>query len=253
MLKKRVIPTLLLSDNRLKKGINFKNYRDVGDPISSVKIYNNQFADELIFINIDRDSSHEYLCDLLKKVSENCFIPLCAGGSIDSTSKIRDLLNSGADKVMITTAALNDFNLIEKSVNMFGGQAIVIGIDIITEDKQFYLSTFSKKLVHKDIDIFAYIKKFEDIGVGEILINFVDLDGLMKGPNIEFSKKIAEFTNLPVIYLGGIGNVFHILDLFEKTKINAVACASIFHYGDNNTIRIRSTLKNKGIKQRKVK
>lgn len=253
MLKKRVIPILLLSGGRLKKGVNFRNYRDVGDPISAVKIYNNQFADELIFINIDRGSSHKNLCDLLKKVSENCFIPLCAGGSVDSSSKIRDLLNSGADKVIITSAALNDFNFIEKSINMFGGQAIVIGLDLVLENKQFYISTLSNKKIHKKINIFEYIKKFEDAGVGEILINYIDLDGLMKGPNIEFSKKISSFTSLPVIYLGGIGNAFHIADLFKKTNINAVACASIFHYGDNNTIRIRSTLKNNGIKQRKVK
>ena len=253
MLKKRVIPTLLLKGERLKKGIKFNNYRDVGDPVSSVKIYNNQFADELMFINIDRSNSHEYLCELLKKVSENCFIPMCAGGGVDSVLKIRDLLKSGADKVIITSAAENDFDFIENAVHVFGGQAVVIGIDLILEKNKFYISTNSTKKIHKDIDVFDYIKKFEHLGVGEILINFVNLDGTMTGPNINFTKKITNFTSLPVIYLGGIGNIFHITKLFKETNVSAAACASIFHFGDNNPIRIRSSLKNNGVNQRKVK
>lgn len=253
MLKKRVIPTLLLKEERLKKGINFKDYRDVGDPISSVKIYNNQFADELMFINIDKKKNNKYLCELLKNVSKNCFIPLCAGGGVDNVNKIRDLLNSGADKVLITTAAFNDINFIKKSVNLFGGQAIVLGVDLILENNNFYISTESKKLIHKEIHIIKYIKKFEEIGVGEILLNFTNLDGTMDGPNYELTKKISNSTNLPIIYLGGIGHTSHIINLFQSTKISAAACASIFHFGDNNPIRIRSTLKNNGINQRTVK
>ena len=253
MLKRRIIPTLLLKDKRLVKGKNFQNYRDVGDPMSIIKIYSNQYSDELILINIGNNKEDfDFLLKTLEKASENCFIPLTAGGGIDSLIKVSNLITHGADRVLITSAICENPDFIIKASEKFGRQSIVGGIDILEENNEFYI-VIGKNRKKVNYKIEDYIKNLDHLGVGEILINFVKRDGQMKGSNINLLSKICNITTSPTICLGGIGNFLNIEDVFKKTKCDAIACASIFHFADNNPIRVRSYLKNNDIDQRIIK
>lgn len=253
MLKKRIIPTLLLKSERLVKGKQFQDYRDVGDPSSVIKIYTNQYADELVLINIGNGSEDFlFLLKIIEKASENCFIPLSVGGGINSLEKVKNLIFCGADRVLITSAASEDPEFILKASEMFGRQSIIGGIDILEQNDEIFI-VYGKKRERVNMKLENYIKKLDDLGVGEILINFISRDGLMKGTNIEFLKKISDYTNSPFMTLGGVGNVQNIKDIFDNTNCDAVCCASLFHFGDNNPIRIRSYLRNHQIFQRTIK
>lgn len=253
MLKKRIVPTLLLKNQRLVKGKNFENYRDVGDPMSVIKIYSNQYSDELILINIgDNEEDFKFLLKTLEKSSEKCFIPITAGGGIDSLDKVSELIKHGADRVLITSAIFESPEFILKASEKFGKQSIIGGIDILENKDKFFL-VYGKKRKIINYKIEEYINKLDQLGVGEILVNFVKRDGEMKGTNIELLKYICNLTSSPVIVLGGIGNFVDIEKIFKKTGCDAIACASIFHFADNNPIRVRSYLKNHSIDQRIIK
>ncbi len=254
MLKKRVIPTLLLKDKRMVKGKKFQNYKDVGDPISAVRIYNNQHADELMFIDINKKKDFLFLIKTLKEVSKNCFIPLCAGGGIETIDQVKDLLRAGADKILVTTAAYKKKDFIRQATTKFGQQCLVIGIDLrLDEDGKYFLSCNSGNELIKDYTIQEYIKFVENEGAGEIVLNFIDHDGMMGGVPIEVVQKFTKLTKVPIIILGGIGNFQHVADVFNNTSATAVACSSIFHFGSNDPIRLKSYLKNNGIEQRSLK
>tara|TARA_B110000971_G_C20032810_1_gene512327 strand:- start:164 stop:928 length:765 start_codon:yes stop_codon:yes gene_type:complete len=252
MLKKRVIPILLLKDGRMVKGKNFQNYVDTGNPDSCLRIYNAQYVDELILININNNRfiSNE-LFSILSLASKNCFIPLTVGGGIDKIEKINKLMESGADKVVINSKNYKNFSLLSEASKKFGSQAIVAGIDIKKINKEYFLySDLGNKLEKKNI--FEHIKDCELNGAGEFFFNFIHKDGKMNGYDIPIIKKISKFTNLPFIVCGGAGNFKHIEDVFNETKTSGAACASIFHFADNNPIRISSYLRNKGIAQKKM-
>ena len=253
MLKKRVIPTLLLKKNRMVKGKMFKNYRDTGNPSSCIRVYNSQYVDELIFINInnDRFTSSE-LENILIVASKECFVPLTVGGGIDSIKKIDKLLYSGADKIVLNSINFKKPKLINDAAKKFGSQCIVIGIDIKKIGKKYKIfSNLGKK--SESQDLISYIKTCEDKGAGEFFINSIDRDGMMSGYDLNLINKICDTTKLPVISSGGAGNFKHIEDLFNKTESSGAACGSIFHFADNNPIRIATYLKQKGIEQKKIK
>jgi cyclase len=251
MLKKRVIPVLLLKNKRMVKGKKFKNYIDTGDPVSCLRIYNAQYVDELIFININKNRFYSNeLFSILTIASKNCFIPLTVGGGINSLKKIQKLLDAGADKVVINSKNYPNTSLLSKAAKTFGSQAIIAGIDIKkVNNKYFIYSELGKKL--QNINLFTHIKNCEISGAGEFFFNFIHKDGQMDGYDIPIIKKISKFTNLPIIACGGAGNFKHIEDLLANTNATGAACASIFHFADNNPIRISSYLKNKGIPQKK--
>jgi cyclase len=253
MLKKRIIPTLLLKNKRLVKGKKFSNYIDTGDPVSAIKIYNSQDVDELIFINInDNRFESSDLNNILSIASKNCFIPLTAGGGIRTIKQIEKLLLSGADKVIICSQFATNPNFLYEASREFGRQCMVLGIDIKkikNEYKIFY--DLSSKSVNMNIE--DYIRLAENNGVGEFFINNIDCDGMMNGYDINLINKISSITSLPIISSGGAGNFNHIHELFYKTKCNGAACSSIFHFGDNNPIRAASHLRNKGIEMKKIK
>ena len=253
MLKKRIIPTLLLKEGRLHKGKNFTNYKDVGDPLSVLKIYSNQYADELILINIGRKKEDfDFLLKSLNKSTENCFIPLTAGGGIKNLDQATELFKNGADKIILTSSIIENPNLIKQISIKYGRQAVVAGIDIDEKEESFNI-VHDKERKYVNYCIVEYIKKLEQLGAGEILFNFVCRDGMMNGTNIKLLKKLCNYTKYPTICMGGIGNISHIIEVFNNTSCDAIACSSIFHFADNNPIRIRSSLKNKNIPQRKVK
>ena len=252
MLKKRLIPTLLLRNNRMVKGVNFDNYRDTGDPVTASKVYNSQYVDELIFIDIDATNEMRSTNkEIIKKVSKECFMPLTIGGGIKSVKEIRDLLLVGADKVVINSAAYSNEKLINEGSKMFGSQCIVVGIDIKFENGEYKLYKNSGK-TRLDLDLINHIKNMEELGAGEFFINDITNDGVMKGYDLDLLNFINKNTTLPVIGCGGAGNFQHLVDAYKSTSVSGLAMASIFHFGDNNPIRARFYLKNNKVNIKEV-
>jgi len=255
MLKKRVIPTLLLSKGRMVKGKQFNNFRDTGDAVSASRIYNAQNADELFFLDVDANrigSSFELLEKTVKDVAKECFMPLSVGGGIDSVEKIRHLLLAGADKVSITTAAHTNPDLINNAADLFGRQCIVISLDVRVINGEYTLfSHCGNQEINQSLRDF--VLDMTERGAGEFVISSIDNDGMMKGYDLESARLVKSFTDRPVIISGGAGTFMHLVDAFKQTNVDAVACASLFHFGDNNPIRARSYLLNQGIPMKLTK
>jgi cyclase len=252
MLKKRIIPILLLKNGRMVKGKNFTNYRDTGDPVSQAKIYNTHNTDELVFLDTEATlSKNDNLLKLIKEVSKECFMPLSVGGGISSIDDIKKLINVGADKVVINSNAINNFNLIDKASKLFGKQAIIISIDVKKENDKYIIYTNSGNKKEK-IDLSEHIKMIQLAGAGELLINSIDKDGMMDGYDIDLLNLVNKICSIPVIICGGAGNFEHLYEGFIH-KAHAVACSSLFHFGDNNPTRARSYLLNKGIAMKNIK
>ncbi len=251
MLKKRVIPVLLLRGSRCVKGKKFTDYRDTGDPIMAARVYNAQNADELMFLDID--ATHEgrqTMLDVVFKVSEECFMPFTVGGAIRTVEDIRRALIAGADKVAVTTAAVLRPQLVSEAAEMFGSQCVVAGVDVRREGGRLRVVTESGRRTH-DIDVCDHVRRLDELGAGEILVNSIDQDGMMEGFDLELLEKVTAVTRKPVIACGGAGNLVH-LDAAFKAKAHAVACASLFHFADNNPIRVRAFLKNAGYPMKNI-
>ncbi len=251
MLKKRIIPLLLLSKARLVKGMQFTHFRDTGDPVSAARIYNAQNADELIFLDIDANrhgSSFDVLESTVKRIATECFMPLTVGGGIDTVDKIRRLLLAGADKVAITTAAHTHPDLINEAASLFGRQCIVVGLDI--KQQQLYTHCASKPATRTLAD---FVIDMTTRGAGEFLVHSIENDGMMAGYDLEIVNEVRCYTDRPLIVAGGAGTFMHLVDAFKQTNVDAVACASLFHFGDNNPIRARSYLLNQNIPMKLTK
>ena len=255
MLKKRIIPVQLLIKDRLVKTKSFDKFIDVGNPIRSSKIYNDSDADELIFLNIDRNErSIQPLVRVLEEVAKVCFMPLALGGGIKNIDDIKFLFRSGADKVIINSEVYKNYKLIKETSSLFGKQSIVISIDVRRdkENSKFVLySECGKK--KQDISLKDHIEKCELNGAGEIFINSIDNDGRMLGYDIDLIESVAKVCNLPIIACGGAGNFNHMKEAFEKTNVAALACGSLFNFGDNNPIRAKSFLQNYNLNFKIVK
>jgi cyclase len=247
MLKTRLIPVLLLRQGRMVKGRQFQDYRDTGDPVSATRIYNAQKADELVFIDID--ASHEgrsTLLHLIEQVSEECFMPFTVGGGVRTIEDIQNLLKAGADKVLITSAAVEDPGLIARGANHFGRQCLVVGIDVRRGQDSYDVYVHCGRQ-RAPVGLVEHLRQMEACGAGEFLINSIDRDGMMQGYDTALIELAAAHTARPVIAMGGAGNFQHLADAVLKHQVHAVACASLFHFGDNNPIRARAYLKNCGI------
>ena len=253
MLKKRIIPVLLLSNGRMVKGKKFENYRDTGDPKSAVKIYNAQYADELIFIDIEAGKSkRKALIKVVENAALECFMPLTVGGGIDSVSDVADLLSAGADKVVITTSAFTSPSIIPEIAEVFGSQCIVGGIDYRGSGVEARV-WFGCGTIPTNVHPLTHAKKLNMLGVGEIFLNSIDRDGMMAGYDIEMAKLIGGMVSVPIVVCGGAGNFMHLYAALEHKNISGAACASLFHFGDNNPIRARTYLGNHGISMRVTK
>ena len=261
MLKKRIIPMLLLSNARMVKGKQFSQFRDTGDPVSAARIYNAQNADELFFLDIDANregSSFEVLEETVKRVAAECFMPLTVGGGIDSVEKIQRLLLAGADKVAITTAAFVDPELINRAAKLFGRQCIVVGLDVkkvtvVDKEENHYVlhthcGTEPSPCTLRDVVIDMTAR-----GAGEFLVHAIERDGMMQGYDLAVVNEVKRYTDRPLIVAGGAGTFMHLVEAFKEAPVDAVACASLFHFGDNNPIRARSYLLNQGIPMKLTK
>ena len=248
MLKKRIIPCLDINNGRVVKGINFRNLIDAGDPAEQAKIYNDQGADEICFLDIS--ASHENrntTLEVVKKTTENCFVPLTVGGGVRTIEDINNLLLAGADKVSINTAAVTNENLITESAQRFGSQCIVVAVDAkkINNDKWEVFTHGGRKPTGKDV--LKFVQKMEAFGAGEILITSMDRDGTKKGYDLDLTKKISNLVNIPVIASGGVGSLEHLHQGFKIGKASAVLAASIFHFGEYSIQDAKKYLDSKGI------
>ena len=253
MLKKRVIPVLLLRDGRMVKGTQFGNYRDTGSPKTTVRIYSAQDADELVFLDIQGNQrTQKVLADIVGEASMECFMPLAAGGGVESIDDVRKLLLAGADKVVVTTAAVTNPSLVTEISERFGSQCVVAGIDYRRSEKRPKV-WIRCGTVPTDLDPVEHAKSLVKLGVGEIFLNSIDRDGMMQGYDLDVAERVARAVPVPVIVCGGAGNFMHLVELLRDTTASAAACASLFHFGDNNPIRARSYLRNAGIPMRVLK
>ena len=249
MLKKRIIPVQLLLNGRLVKTVQFGDYRDVGNPISSSKVYSNQDADELVFLNIERQNRDcRDLISLIERVSEVCFMPLAVGGGIDSYENARDLIRCGADKIVLNSAAYSRPDLITQISKFAGNQAVMISIDARwCEESHDYVLYSDCGRKAEAVKLEEHVKRVVEAGAGEILITSIDREGTMDGYDLELVRRTAQCTKVPVIGHGGAGTFAHMKQVFLETGINALACASLFNFGDNNPIRAKAFLTNYGL------
>lgn len=227
MLKIRVIPILTFNGFSLVKTKQFTLPRTIGNPIQAARVYNSRNVDELVFIDIEATSQKRKInYTLVKKIIDECFMPITIGGGINSHQDIRDLLNIGADKVLIKTKAIEDVNFIKDSVNYFGGQCISIALDVVRNENGKYL-LHHPKLEH---DLLEFISKMNNCNVGEFVLNSVNQDGMMNGYDTELLDYILDKIDTPIIVAGGAGDLSHFKTLFKSGYSNAVAASSIFHF-----------------------
>ena len=248
MLKKRIIPCLDIKDGRVVKGINFINLVDAGDPPEQAKIYNDNGADEICFLDISASNENRnIMLEVVKKTTEKCFVPLTVGGGVSSMEDISNLLHAGADKVSINTAAVMNENLITQSAEKFGSQCIVVAVDAkkINKDKWEIFTHGGRKSTGKDV--LKFVKKMELLGAGEILLTSMDRDGTKKGYDLDLTKKVTDLVNIPVIASGGVGNLEHLHQGFKIGGASAALAASIFHFGEFSIQDAKKYLDSKGI------
>ena len=248
MLKKRIIPCLDINKGRVVKGINFVNLVDAGDPAEQAKIYNDNGADEICFLDIT--ASHEdrnIILEVVKKTTKDCFVPLTVGGGVRSMQDISNLLLAGADKVSINTAAVVNENLIKEAAEKFGSQCIVVAVDVkkVNNNKWDIFTHGGRKATGKNV--LNFVKKMEKLGAGEILLTSMDRDGTKKGYDLDLTKKVSNLVNIPVIASGGVGNLEHLYQGFKIGKASAVLAASIFHFGEYSILEAKQYLDSKGI------
>jgi len=247
MLAKRIIPCLDVKNGRVVKGIQFVNLRDAGDPVENARAYDEQGADEIAFLDITASSDErDILLDVVRKTAEEIFIPLTVGGGVRRLEDIRNLLNAGADKVSVNTAAVKDPSFVERASKRFGSQCIVIAIDAKRKAEGWEVYTHGGR-TPTGIDAVAWARKMEEMGAGEILLTSMDRDGTKDGYDIDLTRTIAEATSIPVIASGGVGNLEHLYEGLVLGKASAVLAASIFHYREYSIAQVKSFLRNRGV------
>ena len=247
MLKNRIIPCLDVQNGRVVKGINFVNLKDAGDPVEHAKIYSEGGADEICFLDITASNENRNtIYDVVERTSKKCFVPLTVGGGIRDVDDISKLLNCGADKVSINTAAVKNSKLISDSSKKFGSQCIVVAIDAKKNGDKWEVFTHGGRN-NSGIDALEYAKEIEEKGAGEILITSMDRDGTQEGYDIDLMCKISSKVNIPIIASGGVGNLDHLADGIKVGNASAVLAASIFHYGKYSVKEAKEYLDSKGI------
>ena len=247
MLKNRIIPCLDVKNGRVVKGINFVNLKDAGDPVEQAKIYSDGGADEICFLDITASNEYrETIYKVVKDTSKKCFVPLTVGGGVRSIDDINKLLNCGADKVSINTAAVQNPKLVIESSKKFGSQCIVVTIDAKKKGNKWEVYTHGGRN-ETGIDAIEFAKKMENSGAGELLVTSMDRDGTQIGYDIDLMSNISSKVNIPLIASGGVGKLDHLVDGIKLGKASAVLAASIFHYGKHSVLEAKQYLESKGI------
>jgi imidazole glycerol-phosphate synthase subunit HisF len=256
MLAKRIIPCLDVKDGRVVKGVNFVDLQDAGDPVECAIAYDEQGADELTFLDIT--ASHEkrdIILDVVAKTAEQCFMPLTVGGGLRVLDDIRNLLNAGADKVSINTAAVREPEYVKRAAKRFGSQCIVVAVDAKripgSDPLKWEVYTHGGRKP-TGIDAIEWGKRMEGYGAGEILLTSMDRDGTKIGFDIELTRTYSDMLSIPVIASGGVGDLEHIHEGLTKGRASAALAASIFHYGEYTVEECKQYLRDRGVPVRPV-
>lgn len=250
MLAKRIIPCLDMKGGRVVKGVKFIKLRDAGDPVEQAKVYNEEGADELVFLDIT--ASHEKrktMIDVARRVAECVFMPFTVGGGISELKDIRNLLNAGCDKISINTAAVKNPEFVRKASDKFGSQCIVVAIDAKRKEGnsaswEVYINGGRD---NTRIDTLEWAKRVAELGAGEILLTSMDYDGTKDGYDVELTRRVSETVNIPVIASGGCGNLEHMYEVLTQGKADAALAASIFHFREYSIRQAKEYLRDKGV------
>jgi len=253
MITKRIIPCLDMTEGKVVKGIQFVNFRDAGDPVVLAKKYDEQGADELVFLDITATTENRnILLDVVKRTAQNVSIPFSVGGGIRSVEDMRLVLENGADKVAVNTGAFNNPKLITNCANYFGSQCVILSIDARQVKKNRWNVFINGGKTNTGISAVEWAKKATLLGAGEILLTSIDTDGMKKGFDVELTKLISKNVNVPIIASGGAGKIDDFYEIFEKGSADAALAASLFHFGDLTIKEVKNYLKDKNIPVRLI-
>ena len=250
-LAKRIIPCLDVHAGRVVKGVNFVQLRDAGDPVEIARGYDAAGADELAFLDITASSdARDTIVDVIERVADQVFIPLTVGGGVRKVEDVRKLLNAGADKVSINTAAVEEPELVERAAGRFGSQAIVVAIDARAAGPgRWEVFTHGGRKA-RGLDAVEWAAAMARRGAGEILLTSMDRDGTKSGFDIELTRAVSEAVTVPVIASGGVGTLEHLADGIERGRADAVLAASVFHFGEITIPDAKRFLAGRGIEVR---
>ncbi|MCC5807569.1 MAG: imidazole glycerol phosphate synthase subunit HisF [Opitutales bacterium] len=254
MLSVRIIPCLDVTQGRVVKGVRFQELRDAGDPVAVAKAYEAQGADELVFLDITASSDgRDIMRDIVEATASQCFMPLTVGGGLRNLDDIRAMLNAGADKVSLNTAALLDPDLVSKASAFFGNQCIVVAIDAkrVPGENRWEVYTHGGRNP-TGRDALAWARECCDRGAGEILLTSMDADGTKAGYDVELTRALSDALPVPVIASGGAGTLDHLVDVLKEGRASAVLAASIFHFGEFTVPEAKAYLRDHGIPVRIV-
>ena len=253
MLAKRIIPCLDVDNGRVVKGVNFLSLRDAGDPVEVAKRYNDEGADEITFLDITASSDNrDTILHVIERVASQVFIPLTVGGGVRAVADVRRLLNAGADKASINTAAVTNPDLVNEASSFFGSQAIVVAIDakaVNADNSRWEVFTHGGRK-ETGLDAVEWARNMQARGAGEILLTSMDRDGTKIGFNLPMTRAISEAVDIPVIASGGVGNVQHLVEGVKQGKADAVLAASIFHFGEVSIREAKLAMQQAGIEVR---
>lgn len=248
MLNKRIIPCLDVRDGKVVKGINFVGIKEVGDPVECAKMYNEQGADEIVFLDITATfEARKTMVDIVKETAKQIFVPLTVGGGISSIEDFSVLLRAGADKVSINSAAVKNPKLISDAADKFGSQCVVVAIDAKKSDDNTYHVFTAGGRNDTGIDAVKWAEEAYKLGAGEILLTSMNTDGTKNGFDLEMLNQVTKVVDIPVIASGGCGKLEHFSELFEQTDVDAALAASLFHYKELTVGEVKAHLKEKNI------
>lgn len=247
MYAKRIIPCLDVNRGRVVKGVNFVNLIDAGDPVECAKVYDKAGADELVFLDITASSdARDTVVDMVEAVAKCVFIPFTVGGGIRTVDDFRRILNAGADKVSVNSAAVKNPELIREAAEKFGSQCVVVAIDAKRRENGGWEVYLNGGRVATGIDAVEWAKRAEMLGAGEILLTSMDCDGTKAGYDLELTRAVSESVGIPVIASGGAGELSHFLDAFREGKADAVLAASLFHFKEIEIRELKEYLAQNG-------
>jgi cyclase len=252
MLTKRIIPCLDVTGGRVVKGVRFLELRDAGDPVEIAEMYDLQGADELTFLDITASSDQrDIIIDVVRRTAERVFMPLTVGGGVRTVEDIRSLLNAGADKVSINTAAVHRPEFVKEAAERFGSQCTVVAIDArqVPGEERWEVYTHGGRNA-TGIDAIEWAQRMEEYGAGEILLTSMDRDGTKDGYDLGLTRNIVDAVSIPVIASGGVGNLEHFYDGFTKAGASACLAASIFHYREYTIGEAKEYLRQRGVSVR---